>query len=173
MEIRFLTSDDSAGWLRLRLEALAGDPQAFSASLEEYQSLSLEEVKKRLGFAVQDSFVVGAFDEDQLVGVAGFFREKSIKTRHKGNVWGVFVTQCKRGQKLGRKMMEMLLERAAAINGLEQVLISVASTQEAALRLYHSLGFRQFGCEPRALMVGGRYIDEQYMVLMLKAKDAD
>ena len=50
MEIRYLTTDDAGEWLRLRLDALQGDPEAFSASLEEYQSLSLEEVRKRLGF---------------------------------------------------------------------------------------------------------------------------
>jgi len=48
------------------------------------------------------------------------------------------------------------------------VLISVVATQRAAAGLYRSLGFELFGCEPRALLVGGRYIDEQYMVLRLK-----
>ena len=48
MEIRFLTPDDRDQWLRLRIEALEGDPQAFSASLEEYRWLNLDEVKRRL-----------------------------------------------------------------------------------------------------------------------------
>jgi L-amino acid N-acyltransferase YncA len=47
------------------------------------------------------------------------------------------------------------------------VLISVAATQMAAAGLYRSLGFELFGTEPRALLVGGQYIDEQYMVLRL------
>jgi hypothetical protein len=48
MEIRFLTADDAVEWLKLRVEALEREAEAFSASLEEYQSLSIEEVKRRL-----------------------------------------------------------------------------------------------------------------------------
>ena len=65
--------------------------------------------------------------------------------------------------------MEAVLKRGAAIEGVEQVLLSVAKTQAAASALNRALGFHSFGCEPRALKVGERFIDEEYMVLRLKA----
>lgn len=99
MDMRLLTSDDASEWLRLRLEALQADPEAFSASFEEYGALSLEEVKRRL-WSATDAFVVGTYDADRLIGIAGFYREPGIKTRHKGRVWGVYVTASKRGQGL-------------------------------------------------------------------------
>ena len=64
--------------------------------------------------------------------------------------------------------MRALLEHAGAIAGIEQVLLSVTSTQTAALALYRSLGFAQFGIEPRALNVGGEFIDEHYLIFRLK-----
>jgi len=167
MEIRFLIPDDAGEWLRLRVEALEGDPEAFSASLDEYRSLSLEEVKKRL-WSDGDAFVVGAFKEGCLRGMAGFYREKGPKSRHKGRVWGVYVTAGARGARIGYKMMQALLERAMRIEGVEQVLLSVATTQEPAIRLYRSVGFQSFGREPRALRIGDRYIDEEYMVLPVR-----
>jgi ribosomal protein S18 acetylase RimI-like enzyme len=167
MEIRFLTSADAAEWSRLRLEALERDPAAFSSSIEEHQALPIEEVKKRLS-TNPNSFVVGAFEEGRLFGMAGFHREIGPKMRHKGRVWGVYVTASKRGQGLAQSMMQALLERAAAIAGLEQVLLSVTNTQVSALALYRSLGFEPFGKEPRALNVGGEFIDEHYLVLRLK-----
>jgi ribosomal protein S18 acetylase RimI-like enzyme len=167
MEIRFLTADDASEWLRLRLEALQHESEAFSASLEEYQSLSLEEVKKRL-WADGDAFVAGAFEEERLAGMAGFYREKGPKTRHKGHIWGVYVTPRARGKGVGRRMMEILLQRGAGINGVEQILISVATTQAAAMGLYRSLGFETFGREPRALRIGDRFIDEEYMVMRVR-----
>jgi ribosomal protein S18 acetylase RimI-like enzyme len=172
MEIRFLTPDDAAEWLRLRLEALEGDPQAFSASLEEYRSLSLDDVKRRL-WTGQDAFVVGAFEQNRLRGMAGFFRDKGPKTRHKGHVWGVYVTPAARGKKVGLRMMEKLLERGWAVEEVEQILISVSTTQEAAVALYRALGFEPFGREPRALKVEGRFIDEEYMVLTKRKVDSD
>jgi ribosomal protein S18 acetylase RimI-like enzyme len=164
MEIRFLTPADAGEWLRLRIEALEGDPQAFSSSPDQYRSLSHDEVKRRL-WSGQDAFVVGAFDQSRLAGMAGFSRDNGPKTRHKGHVWGVYVTPAARGNKLGRRMMEKLLERGLAIEGVAQILLSVATTQTAALNLYRSLGFEPFGREPRALQVGGKFIDEEYMVL--------
>jgi RimJ/RimL family protein N-acetyltransferase len=167
MEIRFLTAEDAAEWSRLRLEALQFEPAAFSSSVEEHKAVPIEEVRKRLS-ANPHSFVVGAFEEGHLCGMAGFHRETGPKTCHKGRVWGVYVTASNRGQGLSRDMMKLLLERAAAIAGLEQVLLSVTNTQTAALALYRSLGFKLFGTEPRALSIEGEFIDEHYLVLRLK-----
>lgn len=170
IESRFLTPDDASEWRRLRLEALQGDPETFSASLEEYQSLSLEEVKGRL-WSDSYAFVVGALDGERLVGMAGFYREKGSKTRRKGHVWGVYVAQGIRGKGIGRRMMQMLLERGATIKGIEQIMISVTTTQAASVGLYRSLGFESYGCEPRALKIGDRFLDEEYMVLRVQRPD--
>lgn len=167
MEIRFLRSDDAAEWWRLRAEALAGDPEAFSSSSEEHEKLTVDEVKKRLG-GWGDSFVAGAFDDGRLIGMAGFHRETGRKTRHKGRIWGVYVTPSERGDGAGRRLLQALLERAGKVEGLEQIQLSVTETQNAAIALYRSLGFASFGREPRALKIGDREIDEEYMVLRLK-----
>ena len=167
MEIRFLKAEDAVEWSRLRAEALERDPEAFSSSLEEHTRLSLDEVKNRLS-STADSFVAGAFEDGRLVGIAGFHREIGAKVRHKGRVWGVYVTASKRGKGLGRDLMRAILERAAKIKGLEQILLSVTATQAPALGLYQYLGFETFGREPRALKVGDRVIDENYLVLRIQ-----
>jgi RimJ/RimL family protein N-acetyltransferase len=168
MQIRFLTPDDAPEYSRLRLEMLETDPQAFSSSAEEHRSLSMDELRYRMGSVEEDQFIVGAFEEGRLSGVVGFHREKGLKTRHKGRIWGVYIAPEKRGHGLARDMIEMVLQRASAIPGLEQILLSVAATQTAAFHLYQSLGFESWGCEPRGLRVGDEYIDEHYMILRLK-----
>lgn len=165
IEFRYLTPEDAGEWLRLRLEALQGDPEAFSASFEEYQPLSLEEMRKRLGFDTKDAFVVGAFEEERLLGCAGFYRDRGLKSRHKGRIWGVYVTPEKRGGGVGRRILEMLLERGRTLEGVQQILLSVTATQAGAIRLYRSVGFTSFGLEPRALKIGDRFVDEEYMYL--------
>ena len=167
-EIRYLTGNDASEYWRLRLEALEGDPEAFSASAQEHRTLGLDEVRKRLGSEGGDQFVVGALQGGRLIGTAGFYREQNLKTRHKGRIWGVYVTPARRGAGVGKRMLQTILKRVAEMKGLEQVLLSVAATQTAAFRLYCALGFELFGCEPRALKIGDRFIDEQYLVLRLK-----
>ena len=166
MEVQFLTPEHAAERLRLRVEALELNPEAFSASLEQYRSLNPEDVKKRL-WSEEDAFVVGGFQDSHLVAMAGFYREQGPKSRHKGRVWGVYVTPGARRAGIGRTVMQALLHRINAIDGLDQVLLSVAATQVPAIRLYRSLGFESFGTEPRALRIGDRYIDEEHMVLRL------
>jgi ribosomal protein S18 acetylase RimI-like enzyme len=171
LEIRLLTTDDASEYWRIRLEALEGDPEAFSSSAEEHRSVSLDEVRRRLGADGSGAFfVVGAFERgvsktDRLVGTAGFYRENGPKVRHKGHIWGVYVAPAHRGAGVGKKMMLLALERGAAVDGIEQVILSVAATQTAANKLYRALGFEPFGREPRALKIGERFIDEEYFIL--------
>ncbi len=168
IEFRVLKSEDAPEWWRLRLESLEGNPEAFSASAEDHRKLSIDEVKKRLGVGTSDSFVVGAFEDGQLVGMSGFHREIGLKSQHKGRIWGVYVTPAKRGTGVGRKLLKMILERVEKHHGVQQILISYSTTQKAAGVLYRSLGFKPFGCEPRALKVDEKFLDEEYMVLMLE-----
>lgn len=169
MEIRILTASDAGAYWKIRLEALECDREAFSASAEEHRALTLKDVAARLHTADPvNNFVVGAFAGERMVGTAGFYRDQGLKDRHKGHVWGVYVTREARSKGAGRELMRALLQRAVQIAGVEQILLSVATTQDAAAALYRSLGFEPFGREPRALKIGERYIDEEYMVLFVK-----
>ncbi len=169
MEIRILTANDASAYWKIRLEALERDPEAFTASAEEHRALTLEDVAARLVPADPvNNFVVGAFAGGQLTGTAGFYRDKGLKTRHRGHIWGVYVTQQARGKGVAREILRALLERATRLDGLEQIMLAVGTTRDAAAKLYRSLGFESYGYEPRALKIGQRYVDEEYMVLFVK-----
>jgi ribosomal protein S18 acetylase RimI-like enzyme len=167
IEIRALTADDVEAYWRCRLEALERDPEAFSSSVEDHLKLSGDEIRRRLSADPANNFVFGVFVNGSLLGTAGFVRETQPKMRHKGRIWGVYLSAEIRGRGIGRSMMKALLERAGKIDGLEQILLSVTTTQAAAIALYRSLGFTSFGCETKALKIGDRYIDEEYMTLCL------
>jgi RimJ/RimL family protein N-acetyltransferase len=167
MIVRVLTPEDAIPFNRLRRERLEQAPKAFAESIAEHEATPLSTVAARLSRS-DDNFVVGAFTpERELTGMAGFARETRIKARHKAIIWGVYVRPRWRGQGVSRAILAELLNRARSLPGLEQIRLTVATSQDAAKRLYESLGFEVFGHERHALIVAGEYVDEDHMVLWL------
>ena len=91
-----------------------------------------------------------------------------MKERHKGRIYGVYVTASQRGKGVGRALVAALIERAKQDSSLEQILLAVATSQDAARQLYRNFGFETYGTEPNALKVGSTYIDEDHMVLRIR-----
>ncbi len=83
-------------------------------------------------------------------------------SRHKVNLWGVFVSPRFRGQGIGRALVERAVAHAGA-NGVRRVNLTVFVPNAAAVRLYESLGFQHFGIEPQAIRIGDTYYDGYLM----------
>jgi ribosomal protein S18 acetylase RimI-like enzyme len=160
--IRCLTPDDAAALRDLRLEALEQAPQAFGSSREEERDLGLE-VFSLWATASETSAVFGAFADGRLAGMTGVGRQSRLKTRHKAHIWGVYVSPGLRGQGVARQLLQAALAHAEAMPGVQQVKLSVAAGNAAALALYEGLGFQVYGREPAALCVEGVLVDELLM----------
>jgi ribosomal protein S18 acetylase RimI-like enzyme len=172
MDVRLLTEYDAEEFVRLRHEALAREPYAFARDLEDEPRWSSESLPSHLRAVDEGNFLVGAFEGQKMIGQAGFIRQEGRKVRHKGQIWGVYVTAAARGPGVAKAMLLQILARARGYPGLEQVSLSVSVPQEAARRLYTALGFEVYGYEKHALKVGDTYVDDEHMVLWLHGPSA-
>ena len=167
--IRELTGDDAGEFRGLRLRALQEHPDAFGSSYEAEVTVPNEATAERLrrNAESQDSFTLGAYRGNRLVGMVGLFQETREKTRHKGNIWGMYVPIEEQGKGIGKALLARAIELARGTPGLEQLHLAVVSSNSRARDLYASFGFKTYGVEPRALSVDGEYLDEEHMALLL------
>ncbi len=159
--IRPFSAADVEIYRALRLEALAGHPEAFGSSIADERSLPPETVAGRLA----GGHTFGAIAGGELVGMAGFFSEAGEKRRHKGTVWGVYVRPAWRDRGIAGHLVDRII--AHATGRVELLHLSVVAGNAPARRVYESRGFTPYGLEVRALKLGERYVDELLMVRFL------
>ncbi|MGN6579180.1 MAG: GNAT family N-acetyltransferase [Bordetella sp.] len=166
-QIRLLAAPDTSALRDLRLTALTEAPRAFGSSLEEEELLGLDHFL-RLAEADEKSAVLGAFTQGRMVGMTCISQYGKLKARHKAVIWGVYVNPEHRGRGLARQLLEAALARAASMPGVRRVHLTAAADNAAAIALYTTLGFVQYGREPESLCVGGELIDEVLMSCVLR-----
>jgi len=98
--VRRLEDGDADAFRTVRLRALREDSASFLASYEEEGRLSVDEFAGRLNPRDPDRGTFGAFREDRLVGIVGFYRHAHTKARHRASLWGMYVVAEERGNKL-------------------------------------------------------------------------
>ena len=166
MLIRLLEPKDASSFQSLRLRALRESAASFASSYEEEVDRSIDAIEDQLATR-DDRGIFGAFDGEQLVAVAGLGRESLRKLSHKAFLWGVYVAPEARGTGVGRMLITAALDFARSVPGVRQVNLTVNADSTAAIGMYRSLGFREFGLERDSLMIGDDVFDEVHMSLRL------
>jgi ribosomal protein S18 acetylase RimI-like enzyme len=162
--IRILDARDAESFQALRLYGLRTVPEAFGSSYEEEVDRSVEEVRQRL--EARPNAVFGAFVDGKLVGVAGFAVNTTLKERHKGSLWGVFVDPEWRGHDLGKRLTQGVIDYACLHVDTLNAIVTAANV--SARTLYLGLGFAVYGFEKDSLRVDGQSYDDELLRLVLR-----
>jgi len=161
--VRRLCLSDWSAFEALRLEGLERHPEAFATSAKAWKEAPKEATEGPLQRSEDssDDRVLGAFLEEQLVGLIGFRREQRSSVCHKGSLWGFYVSTDSRNRGAGTALVDAALGHARTLKGLRSLRIIVSSPNQAALRLFTRAGFRAYGLEPEGIRAGERFFDQR------------
>ncbi|HAT8893446.1 TPA: GNAT family N-acetyltransferase [Legionella pneumophila] len=162
MKIRQLFDADWDLWKEIRLEALNNSPESFGSSYEEEVLMSDADFQNRLS----KGYVLGAFVDDLLVSCAGFYKLNSLKTKHRGVIWGMYTRLEYRGKGIATALIQNLIQHAKTC--VTQLHLTCVTNNFVARDFYQKQGFRIYGTEPKALKINDTFYDEYLMVLDFK-----
>ncbi|MDA8354012.1 MAG: GNAT family N-acetyltransferase [Firmicutes bacterium] len=170
-DIRKLGPADAFAFRRLMLEGCRETPADVGMYEDEWSAGNpLELLFNRFSeeWSRQDQFVLGAFDAgDTLVATLVLSRSPLKMYRHTVWISGVYVDPGWRKRGVARHLLDAVLTEVAVLDGVEQVMLKVRSTNHRARQLYRAAGFRSVGMEPRALKFQGEHLHLEWMVFPL------
>ncbi|MDZ8032414.1 GNAT family N-acetyltransferase [Nostoc sp. DedSLP04] len=164
MIVKQLTKHDAEDYRQIRLEALNKNPDFFGTTYQEEVIKTIEQFWDRIPVD-SNNFILGCFEDKNLIGIVTFNQESRIKLWHKAYIISMYVQQQYRGKGVGKLLLNELIERAKAINEVEILLLDIVKNNVLAKALYLSLGFQIYGIEKRAYKYNNQYFDLEFMCL--------
>ncbi|WP_299275144.1 GNAT family protein [uncultured Psychroserpens sp.] len=165
IQIRKLSPNESNSYRHIRLECLKNYPEYFTT---DYQD---EILKERLFFqpfieqSDANNFVIGAFSNNNLIGISGFKRNERRKASHGGIIIQVYVNPEYQGKSIGSNMIKATLNEAFTLDGIEQIEIGVIAINENAENIYKKIGFQEFGLQKNFLKINDKYYDHRMLMI--------
>lgn len=161
--VRYPAKDD-AGMMRNYINTLSKE-QTFIRFQGEKVSLGHETkyLKKQLKRIIKKTTVeLLVFCSNKLIGISSV--DMKDKTESHEGVFGISLAKEYRGEGIGKKFMQLVLEEAEKnIPQLRIVTLGVFEDNPLAKNMYEEFGFKEYGRLPKGILHKAKYIDHIYM----------
>ena len=164
IKYRKLLPNESKEYRNLRLESLQLYPMSFGSNYEEQVTREKLFFEKVIEDSLPDKFIFGAFDDKQLIGICGFFRDREKSNRHIGTIVQMYVKKEYQGKGIGQALLRKTIAKGFDVAAIEQIDLSVLTHQRQVNQVYEKVGFKEYGFREKALKRNGVYQDERFMV---------
>lgn len=153
-------------FMRIRLESLQHDPQAFGKSFEEESQLSDEEWQKKFSRNFGDTvseFLSVAKDVGRYIGIIAAWKKDS----HTAVLKAVYVCPKYRGLGISEKMLQQTIENIKTDGEITKIELTVNTKQDAAIALYRKFNFVLVETRTNQKLGDGKFYDEYVMQLKI------
>ena len=172
IKIRKLVQGDAMQYRQIRLESLKAHPESFGASYEKQSLLPKLMFEKAFEEPVDDRFVIGAFDQGELIGICGFVPfalDDVLELRNAGTLIQMYVRSTYSGRKIGLNLTKATIREVFSLTELEQIVLGVKKGNISAIRVYEQAGFQPYHPEGE----GGESDNAGFQVMIIHRQDAN
>lgn len=165
IEYRILKPSESKKYREIRLECLKNAAENFGSTYEEQSVLPELFFEGAIKNSDTNAKIFGAFNENDLIAICGYTREKGIKTKHKALLVQVYTKPEYRGKNISYELMKYMIDKMFEDETLEQITLGVVSDNHAAIKVYERLGFKEYGLHKNYFKGGDIYRHQVLMIL--------
>lgn len=139
---------------------IMGESEHLLTTPEEFTYTAYEEERMiREHAAHENKLLITALVDGKIVGFLNFAAAPRKRASHQGE-FGVSILEAHHGNRIGRAMIQSLIDWATVHPKVETLRLRVQSQNIGAIALYQKLGFVEEGREVRAIKLGpDRYDD--------------
>ncbi len=144
---RKLTADEASKYRAIRLECLKAYPNNFGSNFEEQSQLPKLMFEKVLEKQASDKFVMGAFDQEQLIGICGFLPYIPFSGQTPSDtavLIQVYVQQKYSGNRIGLGLIQATVKAGFSATAVDKIMLEVKADNASAIRVYTQAGFRTY-----------------------------
>jgi len=169
--VRPVRADEADDLFRLRLRALACDPNAFDQTVQDAQEKGAGPLAEMVASSVAGrDLALVADDGGGLVGLVLVTHSRRPRSQHRARLWGMWVAPEARSRGVGGELVGGAVDWCRR-RGIEMVDLWVVTDHVAAIRVYQRAGFRVCGTTRDGMRWQGRPQDEHQMTLHLPRPD--
>lgn len=127
---------DSLLYRALRLESLKQNPEAFETSYQESINNPLLHFEKLIKENSPNKFVMGAYIENQLVGMCAFVDYNNHGVIDSGTIIQMYVTAKFRGFNISQSLLLSIKSEVIEIHNIHAILLEVKKFNSIAVNTY-------------------------------------
>lgn len=144
---RKLTADEASKYRAIRLECLQAHPNNFGSTFAEQKKLPKLMFEKVLEKQASDKFVMGVFDQEQLIGICGFLPYIPFSDQISSDtavLIQVYVKAAYSGNRIGLGLIQTTVSEGFNATAVDKIVLEVKANNASAIRVYTQAGFRTY-----------------------------
>lgn len=111
------------------------------------------------------NFAIVSLEKDKLIGNCGF---ANVSHQNRIGTVGIFIgNENNRSNGYGTEALRLLLDYGFNYLNLNNIMLTVKSFNERAIKCYEKVGFKEFGRRRESYFLNGKYYDDIHMDILV------